>query len=136
MIVGTRSFGFVMGLAVVAMGPLLVACHDNSSSSVTPAVQPSSAQESPQASNHSVTLSWEAPTENSDGSALLNLKGYKIYYGNAPGALEHVVDVGNASLTRYVMESLAAGTYYFAVASYNALGVESSLSPAIATAVK
>jgi hypothetical protein len=131
--VGTRSYAFVTGLAV-AMGPLLVACHDNSSS-LNPGLQPSSAQDAPQTSNHSVTLAWDVPTENSDGTPLLNLKGYKIYYGNAPSTLAQVVDVSNSSLTRYAVEGLAAGTYYFAVASYNALGVESNLSPQIATTV-
>ncbi len=129
--VGSRSYGLVAALAV-AMGPLLAACND-SSSSVTPGLQPNSS--GPQASNHSVTLSWEVPTENNDGTPLANLKGYKIYYGDAPGALPQVVDVGNASLTRYEVDGLSSGTYYFAIAAYNAMGVESSLSAEISTAV-
>ena len=126
--VGIRSYWMVIALAGT-MGPLLCACQDQSSSGT---VQPSSAQGT---SNGTLTLSWEAPTANSDGTPLLNLAGYRIYYGNAPSALSQVIDVTNTSLTRYVVEGLTAGTYYFAIASYNALGVEGSLSPEIATTV-
>jgi hypothetical protein len=131
--VGIRSSWIVMALAVI-LGPLVSGCHDGSSS-WTSTAQPSDAPASPQASNRSVTLAWEAPTENSDGTPLLNLSGYRIYYGNVPSALTHVIDVTNASLTRYAVEGLVAGTYYFAIASYNALGIESNLSAEVATNV-
>jgi len=131
---GTRSYWLVITLAVT-VGPLLVACHDGSSS-WTSTAQPSSAGENTdQTPNGTLTLAWDAPTENSDGTPLLNLQGYRIYYGSVPSALSHVIDVTNSSLTRFVVEGLATGTYYFAIASYNALGVESDLSPVVATTV-
>jgi hypothetical protein len=34
----------------------------------------------------------------------------------------------NPGLTRYVVDTLPAGKYYFAVAAYNSKGIESSLS--------
>ena len=32
----------------------------------------------------SISLSWSAPTENEDGSALVDLAGFRIYWGTAP----------------------------------------------------
>src|SRR5262249_7173953 len=33
---------------------------------------------------NAVTVSWQAPTDNTNGTALTNLRGYKLYYGEAP----------------------------------------------------
>ena len=78
--------------------------------------------------NSSVTLGWTAPTQNSNGTAITNLAGYKIHYGTASQDYTQVVALNNPSLSRYVIDSLPSGTYYFAITSYNAQGVESSLS--------
>ncbi|HET9108420.1 MAG TPA: putative Ig domain-containing protein [Steroidobacteraceae bacterium] len=74
------------------------------------------------------TLTWTAPTTNTDGSALTDLAGYHIHYGNSPGALSTVIDVANAGATSYVVSSLASGTWYFAVSAYTTSGLESALS--------
>jgi hypothetical protein len=82
-----------------------------------------------------VTLSWEAPTANSDGSALVNLTGYKVHYGSASKSYSDTIQVANAGLTTYVVQNLPTGTYYFAVTAYNATGQESSLSGEVSTQV-
>jgi Putative Ig domain len=82
-----------------------------------------------------VTLSWQAPTENADGTPLVDLKGYKVHYGAKSKSYSSTVQVSNPGLTTYVVQNLAAGQYYFAVTSYNSAGVESSLSPEVATLV-
>jgi hypothetical protein len=82
-----------------------------------------------------VTLSWQAPTENSDGSTLSDLKGYKVHYGSASKSYSDTVQVANAGLTTYVVQNLPTGTYYFAVTAYNAIGQESSLSGEVSTQV-
>jgi hypothetical protein len=74
------------------------------------------------------TLTWTAPTTNTDGSALTDLAGYHIHYGNSPSALSSVIDVANAGATSYVVGSLASGTWYFAVSAYTTSGLESALS--------
>lgn len=74
------------------------------------------------------TLTWTAPTTNTDGSALTDLAGYHIHYGNSPGALSTVIDVANAGATSYTISSLASGTWYFAVSAYTTSGLESALS--------
>jgi Putative Ig domain len=82
-----------------------------------------------------VTLSWQAPTENADGSALVDLKGYKVHYGSASKTYTNTIQVANPGLTTYVVQNLAEGKYYFAVTAYNSAGHESSLSPEVSTQV-
>jgi hypothetical protein len=76
----------------------------------------------------SVTLYWNPPTENTDGSALTNLAGYRIDYGTAPTELTRSISVPSASTLRYVVEGLSAGTWYFAVTVRNSTGAESTRS--------
>jgi hypothetical protein len=76
----------------------------------------------------SATLSWTAPTRNTDGSTLSNLAGYRIVYGTSSSALSRTIQVTNPGLTTYVVQDLSPGTYYFAVRSYSSTGVESSNS--------
>jgi putative Ig domain-containing protein len=86
-------------------------------------------------SSNTVTLSWEAPTENADGSSLVDLKGYKVHYGPKSKGYEDVIQVTNPGLTTYVVQNLPAGKYYFAITAYNASGKESSLSGEVSTQV-
>ena len=85
------------------------------------------------ASSSGVTFGWQAPTENSNGTPITNLAGYKIHYGTASQQYTQVVEVSNPSLSRYVMDSLPSGTYYFAITAYNAQGIESALSGEVST---
>jgi hypothetical protein len=86
-------------------------------------------------SESAVTLSWQAPTENADGTALVDLKGYKVHYGAISKTYSDTIQVANPGLTTYVVQNLAAGKYYFAVTAYNSAGQESSLSPEVSTQV-
>jgi len=79
----------------------------------------------------SASLSWTPPTTNSDGTPLTNLSGYRIYYGNAPDALTQQITISSADTTRYVVENLSAGAWYFALKAYNSMNVESDLSPVV-----
>jgi Putative Ig domain len=78
-----------------------------------------------QASIGSATISWTPPTQNTDGSALTNLAGYRIQYGPSATMLTQSVQVANPGLTTYVLENLAPGTYYVAVRAYTTSGAES-----------
>lgn len=79
----------------------------------------------------SVTLSWMPPTESSDGSGLQDLAGYTIYSGRTAEALAPRVSLDNPGLTRYIVEPLAPGELYFAIASVNSQGMESDLSEVV-----
>jgi hypothetical protein len=77
------------------------------------------------AATGSAKLSWVPPTTNEDGSPLTNLAGYLVRYGKTVGALNQIVDVGNAGATTVTIGSLSTGTWYFTLASYTNVGVES-----------
>ena len=74
------------------------------------------------------TLSWTAPTENTDGSTLSNLAGYRIRYGTSASSLTNTIVINNVSVTTYVVEDLAPATWYFAVTAVNSSGSESTYS--------
>lgn len=75
-----------------------------------------------------VTLAWTPPTENVDGTALTDLSGYRIHYGDASGAYSDTIPISNPGLTRFVLDSLPAGTHYIAMTAYNKTGAESDYS--------
>jgi hypothetical protein len=85
--------------------------------------------------NGMATLDWLPPTENSDGSVLTNLAGYTVYYGTSPDNLAQSVKVTNPGLTAYAVTGLTSGTWYFAVTSYSADGVESSRTTTVSTQI-
>ena len=72
----------------------------------------------------SVTLAWEPPTSNTDGSTLTNLAGYRIHYGTESGEYDQMVDIDSAGITSYVIENLSPGTYYFAISAVATNGAE------------
>lgn len=80
-----------------------------------------------QVATGSATLSWSAPTENTDGSPITNLAGYRIYYGTEAGSLNQTIEIDNASVSMQVIGNLSPGTWYFAVKAL-AGNVESDLS--------
>jgi hypothetical protein len=75
-----------------------------------------------------VTLSWVAPTQNSDGSPLTDLAGYKIYYRTEIENYYQEIRIDNPGITTYVIEQLSPATYFFAATAYNISGVESAFS--------
>jgi hypothetical protein len=88
-----------------------------------------------QMSAGNATLDWIPPTENTDGSVLANLAGYNVRYGTSPDQLTQVIKLANPGLTSYVVDNLTTGTWYFAITSYAANGVESSKSGVVSTAI-
>lgn len=78
--------------------------------------------------NGRATLSWSAPTQNTDGSALTDLSGYTIRYGTSPASLTQTINISNASVTVYVVENLSPTTWYFAITARNGSGAESANS--------
>ena len=63
------------------------------------------------------TLSWDAPTTNTDGTELTDLAGYKVYYGTSSGVYDNVIDVAEG--TTYTLTDISPATYYFAVTAYD-----------------
>lgn len=73
-----------------------------------------------------MTVTWEAPTTNEDGSPLTDLAGYKVYYGTDSNSYQSVVDVGD--VLTYSLIGLDEGTYYIAVTAYDTSANESDYS--------
>jgi hypothetical protein len=87
-------------------------------------------------SNGSATLSWTPPTLNTNGTALTNLAGYRIYYGTSPSTLTRTVTLNSAGLTRYVISDLSAATWYFSIRAYTTTGSESVNSNTVSKVVR
>jgi hypothetical protein len=86
-------------------------------------------------SSGTVDLAWVPPTENTDGTPLINLNGYKIYYGHASKTYTATITIANPGLTQYVIDNLPAGTYYFSVVATTSSGVQSGYSPEATTTI-
>ena len=76
----------------------------------------------------STTLSWTPPTQNEDGSPLMDLAGYKIYWGTTRGQYTHSATIDNPGISSYMVENLTPGIYEFSGTSFNQAGVESAYS--------
>ncbi|MGX5172748.1 fibronectin type III domain-containing protein [Aliikangiella sp. IMCC44653] len=75
------------------------------------------------------TISWNAPTHNTDNSQLEDLTGFKIYYGTSTENLNLSVTIDDPSASAWVIENLAPNTtYYFSVTAINSAGYESDYS--------
>ena len=81
------------------------------------------------------TLTWDRPRRNGDGSAIVNLAGYSIYYGTEPTNLNVTVRISDPYVTTYTVDSLGPGTYYFRIEAFTAEGVRSSASPTVSKTI-
>jgi hypothetical protein len=81
------------------------------------------------------TLSWAAPTKNSDGTPLTDLAGFHIHYGLTSTAMDSLVTVSDPAALGYVISQLPPATYYFSVTSYTFSNVESVQLAPIAAAI-
>src|SRR5713226_2382905 len=103
--------------------------------SYTVAARDAAGNLSPNSTSVSVTTLPPPPSNSAglawDSVAALNLSGYRVYFGTAPGTylqpLGQGISVGN--VTAYTIAGLASGSqYYFAVTGFDTLGMESPYS--------
>lgn len=78
--------------------------------------------------NGAVTLSWTIPTQNTDGSALTDLSAFRVGWQRTGSAAQGSININNASVSSYVVENLAAGTYDFTIVAINSVGIASAPS--------
>ncbi len=104
----------------------LVGCHSSD--------QSSAAQSAP-SGNGTATLSWEAPTTTTTGSALTDLAGYRIYYGISASDLSQSIQLNTVGVQTYVIDNLGQGTWYFAIKAVTTVGVESALSDIVSKTI-
>jgi hypothetical protein len=76
----------------------------------------------------SASLTWVAPTVNTDDSPLTDLAGYYIYYGPSSDTLMQMTTLVDSQAKSYDVTGLTSGTWYFAVQAYDSAGNRSALS--------
>jgi hypothetical protein len=79
----------------------------------------------------SITISWLAPVEETDGSPLTDLTGYKIYWGMSLGDYPNSVTLNHPGVVTHVIENLTPGTYYLVATAFDSDGVESEHSEVV-----
>jgi hypothetical protein len=91
----------------------------------------------PAENQSSVTLTWTAPLTRSDGSSLAlgDIKGYELSYGQQVGSLDTQVDISGQE-TRYTIENLNTGTWYFQIRTYDYNNLYSSSTEVLEYIVK
>jgi Putative Ig domain len=88
-----------------------------------------------QVANGTATISWIPPTQNTDGSPLTDLGGYRIYYGTSSTNLAQMVELDNPGLTRYVVQNLSPATWHFAMRSLRTDGTEGEASNTVSKTI-
>jgi len=76
----------------------------------------------------SLTLAWDEPETNADGTPLADLAGYVVYYGVEPDFYfypEKIIGKQEVKETSINIRNLYPGTYYFVVTAYDKYGNES-----------
>jgi Fibronectin type III domain len=96
---------------------------------------PSATAAETNAATGTATMSWTAPTMNSDGSPLSALAGFTIYYGTSSASLTQTIQIPNAGAVNYVVTNLSPGTWYFAVSAYTNAGEQSALSTVVSKTI-
>jgi hypothetical protein len=86
-------------------------------------------------STGAATVSWTLPTLNTNGTALTNLAGVRIYYGTSSSNLSQQIQLAGTSTTTYTIDNLASGTWYFGAAAYNTAGTQSAMSTVVSKSI-
>jgi hypothetical protein len=86
------------------------------------------------AASGTANATWVAPTQNTDGTPLTNLAGYKLYYANSTAGVPTAtpIVINDKLATAYSISGLAAGSWYFGAKAFNTSGTDSDMS-AVAT---
>lgn len=116
-------------------GNIVISVSDGHTSASLAPFSIAVSQSSGSGSTGTATVSWSAPTTNTDGSALTDLAGYHVYYGTSPSSLTKVISVASAGATSYTIGSLSSATWYFGVTAYTTSGAESAISSVVSKTV-
>ena len=75
-------------------------------------------------------LSWTAPTEREDESALAlsAIAGYRVYYGLETGIYHGQIDINDHTATQAQLPSLPSGEYFVVITTIDTDGRESVFS--------
>jgi hypothetical protein len=135
-----------MSLTAVLVAAMLAACgggNGGSDSTSTPSevptptpTTPTPTPTPPTAVTGSISLTWTAPTTNSDGSPVSDLAGYRVYYGTASGFYTDNVTINNPGTLSTTISNLPADTYYVIVRAFNSVNSESVASAEVSKTIR
>jgi hypothetical protein len=123
-----KKLNLLRGVGAVLLAGFLAAVLPGCNDATGPTPASTNAVPSASSSTAVATLSWEAPTSNTNGTPLTDLNGYRIYYGSNANDLSQSVQITSAGIQTYVIDNLPAGTWYFAIMAVTSAGTESALS--------
>jgi hypothetical protein len=75
-----------------------------------------------------VMLTWDAPTKNADATTLIDIAGYRIYFGETSLTYPNSVMIFGTATTASIGNLYYDRTIHFAVAAFNIYGYLSSYS--------
>jgi putative Ig domain-containing protein len=107
---------------------IIISASNGQYSSALPAFSIVVSAASSSSGSGTAKVSWVLPTENSNGSALTDLAGVRIYYGTSESDLSKSLQVSGTSTRSYTISGLSAGTWYFGAEAYTTTGMASRLS--------
>lgn len=78
-------------------------------------------------------LTWKAPVVREDGTdlPLIQIAGYRIYYGVEAGKYLSNIDVDDGFATAGQLTNIPSGTYYMVMTTIDTKGLESAFSPEV-----
>ena len=125
--------GFILKIlnlsgALALAATMLAGCQDPTGVTTVPA-------KAAPAVDRTATLSWQAPATNTNGAALTDLAGFRIYYGTDSADLAQTVNINSVGIETYEFDNLNAGTWYFALKAVTSAGVESALSQIVSKTI-
>lgn len=82
----------------------------------------------PQPGGRPYTLTWRVPDRNEDGTPLATPPRFKIHYGRVSREYDATIELPQPGANRHVFTSLEAGTWFIALTSIGADGLESGFS--------
>ena len=76
----------------------------------------------------SVSIQWQAPTEDIDHHPLDSIQAYKIFYGHTPGNYHKHLTVTDGTKEELSINNIEPGEYYFVMSAISSNGTESEPS--------
>jgi hypothetical protein len=76
----------------------------------------------------SVTIKWQAPSEDLNNNPLGEIQAYKIFYRVSQGVINKSITVNNGSATEFTIDNIVPGEYFFSMAVITESGMESATS--------
>jgi hypothetical protein len=83
----------------------------------------------------STTITWVAPTTNTDGSALIDLAGFRILFGKSSTTLTNSAVIDDMTQRSATTSALTTGEWFFAVRAFNIHNGESDNSNVVSKTV-